>query len=205
MAANRSGPDNPPCRRDLTRGLLATVAALVLTPLTTASRSPQDGTGAGTGRRTGPGTGRDTGAEPGTGTGTAGGTAADGLAFAETYRGRRIKGIRTPAGLTAETAAGEWQVTVDGRPLYLMRRADGTWLSMVDHYRSYPTPLAAARAAVDEMGPKERLRDLAPGPMDDAGPRTGGHHMHLNPQADQHRNPQTDPHRYLGGDRGVHA
>ena len=40
-----------------------------------------------------------------------------------------------------------------------MRRADGTWLSMVDHYRSYATPLEAARAAVDELGPGQRLRD----------------------------------------------
>lgn len=28
---------------------------------------------------------------------------------------------------------------------------------MVDHYQSYPTPLAAARAAVDELGPTARL------------------------------------------------
>ena len=30
-------------------------------------------------------------------------------------------------------------------------------LSMVDHYESYVTPLAAARAAVDELGPDEQL------------------------------------------------
>ncbi|MFJ4472313.1 tyrosinase family oxidase copper chaperone [Streptomyces sp. NPDC089424] len=59
--------------------------------------------------------------------------------FDETYRGRRIRG-----------SGG--QVTVDGRPLHLMRRADGTWLSMIDHYCSYPTPREAARAAVDELG-----------------------------------------------------
>ncbi|MER8023791.1 tyrosinase family oxidase copper chaperone, partial [Streptomyces griseoluteus] len=34
----------------------------------------------------------------------------------------------------------EWQITVDGRPLHLMRRADGTWMSMVDHYTSYARP-----------------------------------------------------------------
>ncbi|MHB9861622.1 tyrosinase family oxidase copper chaperone [Streptomyces sp. YIM S03343] len=187
MAAYRSGPESPPRRRDLTRGLLATAAALVLTPVLAASRPPQDGAGTGTTAGTGVGGGA------GSGAGGAVGSAADDLAFAETYRGRRIKGIRTPAGLTAETVTEEWQVTVDGRPLHLMRRADGSWLSMVDHYRSYPTPLAAARAAVDEMGPKERLRELAPGPMDDMGPRTGGHRTHLH--ADGH----------MGGDRGVHA
>ena len=203
MAANRSGPDDPPRRRDLTRGLLATAAALVLTPLTTASRSPWDGTGTGTEAGTG------TGTEAGTGTGTE----ADDFAFAEIYRGRRIQGIRTPPGLTGETAAEEWQVTVDGRPLHLMRRADGTWLSMIDHYRSYPTPLAAARAAVDEMGPEEHLRDLAPGPMHAADPATGHRHTHLSPQTHArtplrpypYSDPYSHPRRYLGSDRGVHA
>ncbi|MER5445915.1 tyrosinase family oxidase copper chaperone [Streptomyces sp. NPDC002766] len=103
-------------------------------------------------------------------------------AFDETYHSRRIQGFRTAStAVAAHGAVGEhWQVTVDGRPLHLMRRADGTWLSMVDHYRSYPTPLEAARAAVDEMGPGERLRAMAPGPM-------GGE--------------QTD----MRGDHGVHA
>ncbi|MEU6195295.1 tyrosinase family oxidase copper chaperone [Streptomyces sp. NPDC047061] len=102
-----------------------------------------------------------------------------GASFDETYRGRRIHGVLVP---TAGRAAGqgEWQVTVDGRPLHLMRRADGTWLSMVDHYSSYPTPLEATRAAVDEIGPGQRLRDLAPGPM-------SGGHLHM------------------GGDHGVRA
>jgi hypothetical protein len=40
-----------------------------------------------------------------------------------------------------------------------MRRADGTWISMVDHYASYPPPLAAARGAVDVLGPGNHLRD----------------------------------------------
>ncbi|WSV01516.1 tyrosinase cofactor [Streptomyces sp. NBC_01023] len=63
--------------------------------------------------------------------------------FDEVYRGRRIRG---------GTVGHETEVTVDGRPLHLMRRADGSYLSMVDHYESYPTPLEAARAAVDELG-----------------------------------------------------
>ncbi|MFG3657436.1 tyrosinase family oxidase copper chaperone [Streptomyces sp. NPDC047706] len=67
-----------------------------------------------------------------------------GAAPDEMYRGRRIR------------VSGS-RITVDGRPLHLMRRADGTWLSMIDHYCSYPTPLEAARAAVDELGPKGRL------------------------------------------------
>ncbi|MGX1120521.1 hypothetical protein RKD37_005884 [Streptomyces ambofaciens] len=72
--------------------------------------------------------------------------------------------------------AGTWQVTVDGRPLHLMRRADGSWLSMVDHYRSYPTPLAAARGAVDELGPGEHLRDTPSAGHDQhSGERHGVH------------------------------
>ncbi|GGS17915.1 tyrosinase family oxidase copper chaperone [Streptomyces griseoviridis] len=85
-----------------------------------------------------------------------------GTVFEETYRGRRIRGVRPAAG------AGAWHVTVDDRPLHLMRRADGTWLTMVDHYRSYATPLDAARAAVDELGPGRHLRET--------GPHTGGGH-----------------------------
>ncbi|QJS11885.1 tyrosinase [Streptomyces argyrophyllae] len=87
--------------------------------------------------------------------------------FDESYRGRRIRGVPVPAA-GHEEGDIEWRITVDGRPLHLMRRADGTWLSMIDHYTSYRTPLEATRAAVDEIGPGQRLRDLAPHPF-------GGH------------------------------
>jgi hypothetical protein len=72
---------------------------------------------------------------------------------------------------------GEWRITVDDRPLHLMRRADGTWLSMVDHYTSYRTPLEATRAAVDEVGPGRRLRVPAPDRSggDPSGAHPGGH------------------------------
>lgn len=121
-------------RRDVLRGLFAAVGALALAPLVAASRPPRKGD------------------DPGA------------LGFEETYRGRRIRGIRTSAGRSS--GAAEWYVTVDGRPLHLMRRADGTWLSMVDHYRSYDTPLDATRAAVDELGPGQQLRET----------HMGGHH-----------------------------
>ncbi|MFZ3561813.1 MULTISPECIES: tyrosinase family oxidase copper chaperone [unclassified Streptomyces] len=75
-------------------------------------------------------------------------------AFDETYLGRHIVGTRLPG---TAAGAGTWQVTVDGRPLHLMRRADGTYLSMVDHYTAYDTPLAAAKAAVEELG-NQQLR-----------------------------------------------
>ncbi|MFJ4618042.1 tyrosinase family oxidase copper chaperone [Streptomyces sp. NPDC088812] len=93
--------------------------------------------------------------------------------FDETYRGRRLRGVPLPA--TRAAGGGErWRVTVDGRPLHLMRRADGTWLSMVDHYQSYATPLEATRAAVDELGPGQTLRDTG-----SAGGRT--HEGHTRP------------------------
>jgi hypothetical protein len=100
--------------------------------------------------------------------------AAESTAFDEIYRGRRIRGTRSAGGRAV--GAGTWHVTVDGRPLHLMRRADGSWLSMIDHYRSYPTPLEAARGAVDELGPGQLLSDA---------PAAG--------------------HEHPGGHRGVHA
>ncbi|MFF7179514.1 tyrosinase family oxidase copper chaperone [Streptomyces sp. NPDC008121] len=64
--------------------------------------------------------------------------------FDEMYRGRRIQARATPAGVP--------EVLVDGRPLHLMRCADGGYLTPVDHYASCPTPRAATRAAVDQLG-----------------------------------------------------
>lgn len=96
---------------------------------------------------------------------------SDDLSFDEVYRGRHILGTKSGSDGTAAFSGGEWQVTVDGRPLHLMRRADGGYLSMVDHYESYPTPLAAARAAVDELGPAERLRTTED---EEAGADAGG-------------------------------
>ncbi|MFG2871575.1 tyrosinase family oxidase copper chaperone [Streptomyces sp. NPDC048338] len=83
----------------------------------------------------------------GSGTGDAGtrGGTVGALAFDEMYRGRRIQARRIPR-------SGPVEVLVDGRPLHLMRRADGSYLSAVDHYESCPTPLAATRAAVDQLG-----------------------------------------------------
>jgi hypothetical protein len=99
--------------------------------------------------------------------------AFDGTSFDEVYRGRRIQGVLVPAAVSGADE-DDWRIVIDGRPLHLMRRADGTWLSMVDHYTSYRTPLEATRAAVDEMGPGQRLReDVAPGPMGAGDAGTG--------------------------------
>ena len=143
-----TGGASRPSRREVTRGLLASAAALALAPVVAASRPLPP-------------------AEE-----------SDGNSFDETYRGRRIQGFLVPAD-GRRSSGGEWQITVDGRPLHLMRRADGSWLSMVDHYTSYATPLEATRAAVDQIGPRQRLRELAPGPVDGGLPGT---HLHMGGQ-----------------------
>ncbi|CAL9448765.1 hypothetical protein SUDANB96_02410 [Streptomyces sp. enrichment culture] len=132
-----TGPSGPApasgTRREVMRGLLASAGALALAPVVAASRPlrPDE-----------PVDGR-----PGE------------EAFDEIYRGHHIRGIKSLPGRTF--GDGEWHITIDGRKLHLMRRADGTWLTMVDHYASYATPLEAARAAVDELGPAQRLREVA--------------------------------------------
>ncbi|MEW1612674.1 MULTISPECIES: tyrosinase family oxidase copper chaperone [unclassified Streptomyces] len=79
--------------------------------------------------------------------------------FAEMYRGREIRGnvsVLVPAGEAGGTAADRAEpvieIRIDGRPLHVMRRADGTYLSEVTHYESFPTLRETARAAVDELG-----------------------------------------------------
>ncbi|MDF6022821.1 tyrosinase family oxidase copper chaperone [Streptomyces sp. JH34] len=79
--------------------------------------------------------------------------------FSELYKGREIRGTATavvPAGAQphagAAFAAPAVDVSVDGRTLHVMRRADGSYLSTVNHYESFPTLLETARAAVDALG-----------------------------------------------------
>jgi hypothetical protein len=149
-AAGPARPAGPFTRRGLLRALIAPAFALAVTPLVVASRSTHT---------------------------TAGGDGQGAGAFDETYRGRRIRGV--PVAGTRTAGGEQWRVTVDGRPLHLMRRADGTWLSVVDHYGSHATPLEAARAAVDALGPGEQLRRQ---------PLAHGRHHHTG-----------------GGEHGVHA
>ncbi|MFD9301473.1 tyrosinase family oxidase copper chaperone [Streptomyces sp. NPDC060048] len=83
------------------------------------------------------------------------GTAA---ALAPVLRARRPRQTLTPAPLAEETYRGRHiavdlaGVRIDGRPLHVMRRADGSYLSGINHFQSYGTPLELARAAVDELG-----------------------------------------------------
>ncbi|MEU4030000.1 tyrosinase family oxidase copper chaperone [Streptomyces anulatus] len=60
----------------------------------------------------------------------------------ERYLGRTIR-VATPAD-----GGG---VFIDGRPLHLMKFADDAYLSSMCHYEMAPTPLHAARRAVEEL------------------------------------------------------
>ncbi|MFJ8664852.1 tyrosinase family oxidase copper chaperone [Streptomyces sp. NPDC093600] len=88
-------------------------------------------------------------------------------AFDEMYRGRRIQGRAAPSGAP--------EVLVDGRPLHLMRCADGGYLTPIDHYQSCPTPLEATRAAVDELGSAPLTRYAAAHGVHPGGSQRGPH------------------------------
>ncbi|MFG2143356.1 tyrosinase cofactor [Streptomyces sp. NPDC048696] len=69
--------------------------------------------------------------------------------FDEVYQGRRIQGAPTQGGEHAHH--GGYSVQIDGKELHVMRNADGTWISVVNHYETFATPRAVARAAVVEL------------------------------------------------------
>ncbi|MDI9883408.1 tyrosinase cofactor [Streptomyces sp. HNM0645] len=86
--------------------------------------------------------------------GAQGATAAPG-AFDEVYKGRRIQGGPTHdgghgGGHHGGHGAG-YTVRIDGEELHVMRNADGTWISVINHYEPQATPKALARAAVTEL------------------------------------------------------
>ncbi|GLW18758.1 hypothetical protein Stsp01_55010 [Streptomyces sp. NBRC 13847] len=45
----------------------------------------------------------------------------------------------------------DFVVRIDNDDLHVMRNADGTWISLVNHYQTFSTPQALARAAVREL------------------------------------------------------
>ncbi|KJY29638.1 tyrosinase cofactor [Streptomyces sp. NRRL S-495] len=90
----------------------------------------------------GPGGGAATAADPG---------ASD--SFDEVFQGRRIQG-RPAAGGSHHHGGGAgtgYEVRIDGDELHMMRNADGTWISVVNHYQTFATPRALARAAVNDL------------------------------------------------------
>ncbi|MET9359502.1 tyrosinase cofactor [Streptomyces sp. NPDC006632] len=68
--------------------------------------------------------------------------------FDEVFQGRRIQGL---PGSGHPHHGGGYSVRIDGEELHVMRNADGTWISVVNHYEPSATPLAIARAAVVEL------------------------------------------------------
>ncbi|MFJ3921951.1 tyrosinase cofactor [Streptomyces sp. NPDC090022] len=76
----------------------------------------------------------------------------------EVYQGRRIQ-ISPAAGGGGHHGGqhgghhgpGSPTVRIDGRELHVMRNADGSWISVVNHYETYPDLPALARAAVREL------------------------------------------------------
>nr|WP_145797099.1 tyrosinase cofactor [Kitasatospora atroaurantiaca] len=71
--------------------------------------------------------------------------------FDEAYRGRRIQGRPAHGAGGEHHHGGGYTVLIDGEPLHMMRNADGTWISVVNHYQTFSTPRALARAAVNEL------------------------------------------------------
>ncbi|UYQ65942.1 apotyrosinase chaperone MelC1 [Streptomyces peucetius] len=71
--------------------------------------------------------------------------------FDEVYLGRRIQGGPSHSGGHHAHHADGWIVRIDGQELHVMRNADGTWISVVNHYEPQATPRALARAAVLEL------------------------------------------------------
>ncbi|MFD5394817.1 tyrosinase family oxidase copper chaperone [Streptomyces sp. NPDC127097] len=83
--------------------------------------------------------------------------------FDEVYQGRHIEGWPTDdgghgghGGHQTGRAAGphegmDFVVRIDNDDLHVMRNADGTWISLVNHYETFTTPRALARAAVREL------------------------------------------------------
>ncbi|MFG2826989.1 tyrosinase family oxidase copper chaperone [Streptomyces sp. NPDC048434] len=96
--------------------------------------------------------------------------------FDEMYQGRHIEGWPADEGASANGSHGsprshgshgspvdpqsgqsgphdgmDFVVRIDNDDLHVMRNADGTWISLVNHYETFTTPRALARAAVREL------------------------------------------------------
>ncbi|MET9609769.1 tyrosinase family oxidase copper chaperone [Streptomyces sp. NPDC006512] len=70
----------------------------------------------------------------------------------EVYKGRRIQITPGQGGHHGgHHGPGMPTVRIDGRELHVMQNADGTWISVVNHYETFADPASLARAAVREL------------------------------------------------------
>ncbi len=138
-------------RTGLTTAAAMTVTGVALRPMLAAGQPrtavPLGRAGWGPNGDTGTpfGADADLGSNPGDGAGDTADDAATTTLFDEIYRGRHIQGFGSPEPSGV-------RILIDGRPLEMMRRVDGSWISMANHYQPYLTPLATARGAVDVIG-----------------------------------------------------
>ncbi|OKK22195.1 tyrosinase [Streptomyces sp. CB00455] len=71
----------------------------------------------------------------------------------EVYQGRRIQITPGSGGghHGGHHSPGLPTVRIDGQELHVMRNADGSWISVVNHYETFSDPASLARAAVREL------------------------------------------------------
>ncbi|WP_030764659.1 apotyrosinase chaperone MelC1 [Streptomyces sp. NRRL F-2664] len=73
----------------------------------------------------------------------------------EVYQGRRIRittgGAGHHGGHGGHHSPDRPTVLIDGRELHIMRNADGSWISVINHYETFTDPRLLARAAVRDL------------------------------------------------------
>ncbi|MET9699382.1 tyrosinase family oxidase copper chaperone [Streptomyces sp. NPDC006529] len=71
----------------------------------------------------------------------------------EVYQGRRIRITPAQGGdhHGGHHSPGLPTVRIDGAELHVMRNADSSWISVVNHYETFPDLPSLARAAVREL------------------------------------------------------
>ncbi|MFJ9939852.1 apotyrosinase chaperone MelC1 [Streptomyces erythrochromogenes] len=70
----------------------------------------------------------------------------------EVYQGRRIQITKGGGGHHGgHHSPDQPTVRIDGRELHIMRNADGSWISVINHYETFTEPKLLARAAVRDL------------------------------------------------------
>ncbi|WSK72916.1 tyrosinase cofactor [Streptomyces sp. NBC_01276] len=70
----------------------------------------------------------------------------------EVYEGRRIQITLDPgAHHDGQHMPGLPTIKIDGKELHLMRNADNSWVTVVNHYETFADPVSAAKAAVRDL------------------------------------------------------